>query len=277
MLNRPTRTQALLLYTGLYVLVMLFIFPYLVMATTALKPRTEIFVWPPRLLPQSWQWQNFVEIFQGAPLAAYLVNSLTTAMGATLLALICGVPAAYALARIAFPGRRQFMLLVLVTQMFSPIVIILGLYRMMAAYQLLDTHWSLILTYAALNQAFTIWLLTGYFQSIPQEIEEAAFIDGCSRRQAFWQVVLPLCRPGMAATVIFVFIQAWNEFMIAFTFLSTDAKKTLTVGIYAFVGQFDVQWHYLLASSLVATAPVLLLFILSEKQLIKGLTAGAIK
>jgi multiple sugar transport system permease protein len=277
MLNRPTRTQTILLYTGLYVLVMLFIFPYLIMVTTALKPRTEIFVWPPHLFPQNWQWRNFVEIFQRVPLAGYLTNSLTTALGATLMALVCGVPAAYVLARIYFPGRRQFLLLVLVTQMFSPIVIILGLYRMMSTYHLLDTHWSLILTYAALNQAFTIWLLTGYFASIPQEIEEAAFIDGCSRWQMFWRVVMPLSRPGVAATVIFVFIQAWNEFMLAFTFLSTEAKKTLTVGIYAFVGQFDVQWHYLLAASIVATAPVLLLFIASEKQLIKGLTAGAIK
>jgi multiple sugar transport system permease protein len=277
MLNRPSRLQSLLVYTGLYALVTVFLFPYLVMSTTALKPRTEIFVYPPHLFPQNWQWQNFVEIFQQVPLAGYLANSLITSVGATLLALVCGVPAAYVLARIHFPGRKQFMLLVLVTQMFSPIVIIIGLFRLMASYQLLNTHWSLILTYAALNQAFTIWLLTGYFYSIPAEIEEAAFIDGCSRWYMFWRVMMPLSRPGITATVIFVFIQAWNEFMIAFTFVSSEAKKTLTVGIYAFVGQFDVQWHYLLAASVVATMPVLILFIASEKQLVKGLTAGAIK
>lgn len=277
MLHRATRTQAVLLYTALYLLVMVFLFPYLMMTVTALKPRTEIFVFPPHLLPQSWQWQNFRDIFQRVPLAGYLVNSVVAGLGATALALACGVPAAYVLARMRFPGRRYFLLLVLITQMFSPIVIILGLYRLMAAYQLLDTLWSLIITYAALNQAFTIWLLTGYFHGIPGEIEEAALIDGCSRWKMFWRVVLPLSRPGIAATVIFVFIQAWNEFMIAFTFMSAEAKKTMTVGIYTFIGQFDVQWHYLMAASIVATAPVLLLFIATERQLIKGLTAGAIK
>jgi len=161
--------------------------------------------------------------------------------------------------------------------MFSPIVVMIGLYKTMAIFGWLDTYQSLIITYAAFNQAFSIWLLTGYFSTIPVEIEEAALIDGCSRVQALRKILFPLSAPGIVATIIFVFIWSWNEFMIALTFTSSPYMRLLTVGLFRFIGRYEIEWNYLMAASLVATLPVLSLFLLIQRNLVKGLTAGAIK
>jgi len=156
------------------------LFPFAVMLLTSLKPSSEVFATPPDWLPHQWRWQNYRDIWSYVPLGRYFMNSLINAGGATILGLACGLPAAYALARLRFRGRQFFLTMVLITQMFSPIVIIAGLYRTVAALGLADTHISLIVTYAALNLAFTIWLLTGYLGTVPREIEEAALIDGLS-------------------------------------------------------------------------------------------------
>jgi len=147
----------------------------------------------------------------------------------------------------------------------------------MAFYRSLNTYRSIIVTYAAFNQAISIWLLTGYFSTIPKDIEEAAMIDGCSRFSAVFKILVPLSKPGIVATIIFVFIWAWNEFLIVLTFVSTDRIWPLTLGIYGFIGKYKIMWNYLMAVSFLATIPVVVLFLLIEKQLISGLTAGAIK
>jgi multiple sugar transport system permease protein len=161
--------------------------------------------------------------------------------------------------------------------MFSPVVLLIGLFRFMSRAHLVDTSTSLIVTYAALSLAFSVWFLAGYFESVPVEIEEAAMMDGCSRVSALVRVVLPMSMPGVVAALVFAFIWAWNEFMIALTFISTPDNRTLPLGIYSFLGQYSVEWHYLMAAALIAGIPVLVLFLLIEKHLVKGLTAGAVK
>ena len=267
----------LLIYAVVVPVVLVILFPFFVMLCTSLKAESEIFVSPPAWFPRKPVFKNYADIWRYVRLADYFKNSGIYAVGTTVLAVCVSIPAAYATARIRFRGRMVFLFLILVTQMFSPIVVIISLYKMMAVYHSLNTYRSIIVTYAAFNQAFAIWLLTGYFSTIPRDIEEAAMIDGCSRLSAVFRVLIPLARPGIVATVIFVFIWAWNEFLIVLTFISTDRLWPLTLGIYGFVGKYRVLWHYLMAVSLLTTLPVVALFLIIEKELVSGLTAGAIK
>lgn len=266
-----------LLLSFLIVVLVVSIFPFAFAFSTALRPRAELFQFPPTWLPHVWTWSNFVDVWDAVPLARYVRNSLVVSVGATVLNVTLAVPAAYALARLDFPGKGTFRQLLLVTQMFSPVVLVIGLFRFMSRVQLVDTSASLIITYAALSLAFSVWFLAGYFESVPVEIEEAAMIDGCNRITGLVRVVLPMSMPGVVAALVFAFIWSWNEFMIALTFISTPDKRTLPLGIYSFLGQYSVEWHYLMAAALIAGIPVLVLFLLIEKHLVKGLTAGAVK
>lgn len=270
-------TKLVLIYIVVIPILLTIIFPFLVMVLTSLKPSNEIYVSPPYWFPRKLCLKNYIDIWHYVKLSNYFFNSGIYAIGTTLLTILIALPASYAVARIKFRGRMTFLFLILVTQMFSPIVVIISLYKMMAFYHSLNTYRSVIITYSAFNQAFSIWLLTGYFSSIPKDIEEAAMIDGCSRLSAVLKVLIPLARPGIVVTIIFVFIWAWNEFLIVFTFISTDKLWPLTLGIYGFIGKYKILWNYLMAVSFLATLPVVVLFLLIEKQLVSGLTAGAIK
>ena len=197
--------------------------------------------------------------------------------GATLLAILCGIPAAYALSRMKFKGKGIFMGAVIMSQMFSPVVLLVGIYKMMVNISLNNSILGLILLNAAFNQAFAIWLLRGTFVSISPEMEQAAKIDGCGTVKALIKVLLPVAAPGIITTLIFVFINSWNEYTIALTLISTDAFKPITVGINVFYGFNFIQWQYLFATSLCATIPVVVLFLLIEKHLVAGLTSGGVK
>lgn len=252
-------------------------FPFVFALSTSLRPRSELFRFPPTWLPETWAWKNFVDVWTAVPLLRYIGNSVVISGLATLFNMACAIPAGYALARLRFPGKRLFRQALLVTQMFSPVVLVIGLFRLMSRVHLVDTSASLIITYAALSLAFSVWFLAGYFESIPMEIEEAAMMDGCTRVGALVRVVLPMSKPALVAALVFAFIWGWNEFMIALTFISTPDNRTLPLGIYAFLGQYSVDWNYLMAAALIAGGPVLILFLLIEKHLVKGLTAGAVK
>ena len=272
--NKLQKTIIILIAYSLFVLL---VFPYFVMLITSLKDKTEMYKIPPTFFPQNWTFENFIDIWTVIPLSSYLLNSLIIAVGTTVLALLCALPAAYVLARLKFSGKNLYTYIIIVTQMFSPIVLLVGLYREIQFFGLMDSLLSLILVNTAFNQAFAVWILYGYFSTIPYELEQAAWIDGCTRMQALRKIVLPNAMPGIITAVIFVFIAAWNEFVVALTFISTETTKPLTVGIHAFFGKYDIQWQYLFATSLVATIPVIILFLSIEKYLVAGLTAGGVK
>lgn len=260
-----------------YLLFVVLIFPYFVMLITSLKAETEVYAIPPTFFPQEWTFTNFIDIWTKIPLIDYLANSIIIALGATILTLICAIPAAYVMARLKFAGKNIYMYLIIITQMFAPVVLLVGLYREISFLGLMDSVWGLVLINAAFNQAFAVWILNGYFSTIPYDLEHAAWIDGATKWQALRKIVLPLAVPGIITTIIFVFVMSWNEFVVALTLISTEENKPLTVGIYAFFGKYDIQWQYLFATSLVATIPVVVLFLLVEKYLISGLTAGGVK
>ncbi len=268
--------QTILLYAFVIVCCIIILYPYFVMLITALKNNKEMYAID-HILPKVWQWSNFIDIWKAAPVLRYLTNSMIISGGATLLAILCGIPAAYALARMRFKGKGIFMGAVIMSQMFSPVVLLVGIYRMMVTVDLNDTILGLILLNAAFNQAFAIWLLRGTFVSISPEMEQAAKIDGCGTVKALIKVLLPMAAPGIVTTLIFVFINAWNEYTIALTLISTDALKPMTVGINVFYGFNFIQWQYLFATSLVATLPVVVLFLMIEKHLVAGLTSGGVK
>ena len=253
------------------------LYPYFAMLCTALKGRGEIFSANGTILPITALWSNFIDIWSRAPMAQYMLNSVLIAGGSTLIAMICGIPAAYALARMEFKGQTAFLGFVIVSQMFAPVVLLIGIYRVMQTLTLTDSIWGLVFINAAFNQAFTIWLLRGTFMGISAEMEQAATIDGCNRLQSMTKVLLPVAAPGIVTTLIFIFINAWNEYTVALCLISTDTLKPLTVGINTFNGYNMIEWQYLFAASIFAIIPVVILFMCIEKNLVSGLASGGVK
>ncbi len=251
--------------------------PYLIMVLTAAKPGAELRITPPRLLPLSWRLDTFLEVLGDPSFHSWLRASLVVALASTAIVVLAATPAAYYTARHRFAGRSAFLVLVLVTQMFSPTALVVGLYRQFVELDLVNTYTALILTNAAFNLAFAIWILRAFFASIPREIEEAAAVDGCGRLGTLIRVVLPLARPALVTAVIFAFIAAWNEYIVALTLMTDPDMKPLTVGVTSYVTAYVQHWNQLFAASLIAIVPVVVLFALIERHLVSGLTAGSLK
>jgi multiple sugar transport system permease protein len=254
-----------------------FLWPYLVMLLDAFRPSSDVVKTPPSLLPEQWKWTTFSEVLGDERFLAWLKSSLVISLSSTAIVVVVAIPAAYFTARFKFRGRLAFLFLVLVTQMFAPTSLVVGIYREFYALTLVDTYQALILTNAAFNLAFAVWILHGFFASIPREIEEAAELDGAGRLGRLWRVMLPLTLPGLVTATIFTFIAAWNEYVVALTLMLSDDKKPLTVGINSYVTGYEQNWDQLFAASIVAIVPVVVLFALIEKHLVGGLTSGAVK
>ncbi|MCI8909208.1 MAG: carbohydrate ABC transporter permease [Oscillibacter sp.] len=280
-MKKPTSLKKTILRLLLYFVVLdvcvITLYPYFAMFCTALKSRSEIFSPVGTILPITALWSNFIDIWSRAPMAKYMLNSVFIAGGSTIIAMLCGIPAAYALARMKFKGQTAFLGFVIVSQMFAPVVLLIGIYQVMQRLGLTDSLLGLIFINAAFNQAFTIWLLRGTFMGISADMEHAATIDGCNRIQAMMRVLLPVAAPGIVTTLIFIFINAWNEYTVALCLISTDALKPLTVGINTFNGYNMIEWQYLFAASIFAIIPVVILFMCIEKNLVSGLASGGVK
>jgi multiple sugar transport system permease protein len=256
---------------------LVFISPFLVMLIDALRTSSDVTTTPTSYLPRQWHFSTFSEVLSDTRFLNWLKTSLIVAAASTLIVLVVSVPAAYFTARFRFPGRTAFLLLVLITQMFSPTSLVVGIYREFFDANLVNTYLAITLTNAAFNLAFAIWILHGFFSSIPQEIEEAANLDGCGRFGTLARIMLPLTLPGVVTAVIFTFIAAWNEYVVALTLMQDDNKKPLTVGISSYVTGYQQHWDQLFAASLIAIVPVVILFATIEKHLVGGLTAGSVK
>ena len=253
------------------------LFPFLVVVGTSLKTLGEVFQSPATLVPRRFVWGNYAHIFVRIPMAHHLLNSLIIALGTTVLNLAVAAPAAYAMARIRFPGREAFGLGTLVTQMFSPVIVLIPLFRVMKALHLLDTYTALILVNTAITLPFSIWMLRGFFKNIPEEMEDAAMIDGLSRTGMLFRIALPLTAPGLVTTSIFTFVTAWNEFIFALVLVSRREMQPITMALYSWEKNNVVEWQYLMATAVVATLPTVLLFLLVRKRLTAGLMSGAVK
>jgi ABC-type glycerol-3-phosphate transport system permease component len=252
-------------------------FPLIWVLITSLKERGEIFTETPDLIPNAPQFGRYADVLLDSGVGRALVNSLLVAGVSTVLGVALAAFAGYAVARFAFPLRRSFMVAILTTQMFPLVVLIIPLFIVMRNAGLLGTYAGLIVAYLAFTIPLAVWILRGFIETIPVELEEAALVDGATRFGAMVRIVLPLALPGLATTATFSFINAWNEFMFALTFMNEEAKETLPVVLQTFVGRGQTDWGAVMATSVIYTLPVVALFALLRRHLMTGLTSGALK
>lgn len=263
-------------YLPLVLFVGFAVFPFAWMLITSLKPQAELYTKHVQYLPHHPTLRSYTALFATAAFGRNMVNSLLVASTTALVSLAVATLAAYACSRYRFRGRSLVMAASLLIYMFPPVLLLIPLFTIMKGLHLLNTLVSLVVAYSTFAMPYSVWLLTGYFNELPQELEEAAMVDGCSRPGAFARVIFPLASPGLVATGIYVFIYAWNEFIYAVMF-TNEASRTLPVALQTFVGQYLIQWDLLTAGGVITTIPVVVLFMFIQKRLIQGLTAGAVK
>jgi len=272
------RAAAAVLLTALAALLAsVILFPVFWMASSSLKPRPELFARDLTLLPVRWTLDNYRNVWDGTDFPAYFRNSFEIAALSTLLTVTIGLYAAYAIARVPFRGRYAFGLLLLATQMVPHILLVIPLFLLFQRLGLFNTHAALVIAYTAFSLPFTIWLLRGFFEAIPAELEDAAAIDGASELGTFRRVILPLAGPGIAAVTMFAFIRAWNEFLFALVFLQSHELFTLPIGLASFQEEYTFRWDLIMAGASVITLPVLLFFLLMQRFIVQGLLGGAVK
>ncbi len=250
--------------------------PIVIMVFSAFKTTPQIFQ-SPFGIPDFTQVSNFVKIWTQTNFLRYLLNSIWVSLASTVLGVAVAVPAAYAFSRFSFPGKNALFFSVLVRNMFPLVVFLIPLFILMRNLRLVDTHLSLIVTYLTFGLPLSIWLLKGFYDNIPPQLEQAARIDGATRFQAFWKIVMPLSSPGIIATAIYAFIQAWNEYVYALTFLNSDRLLTLPVGLQRFFAEYSTNWPGLMAASFIMSVPVVVLFLVLQKHFVRALTEGAVK
>ncbi|MEY9953097.1 carbohydrate ABC transporter permease [Leifsonia sp. EB34] len=278
---RETRSSHVFRWVVVVFLTIFTVVPLYVMVTSSIKPLSEVqaaFTW----WPQNITFQPFIDMWTTVPLASYFVNSLIVSSAATLISLVIAVFAAYAVSRYRFKGRNVFTTTVLSTQMFPGVLFLLPLFLIFVninqatGIQLVGTRWGLIITYFTFVLPFSIWMLAGYFDGIPRDLDEAAKVDGSGPMGALWHVVLPAARPGLIAVAIYSFMTSWGEVLFA-SVMTTDENRTLAVGLQLYSTQTNVYWNQIMAASLVVSLPIVVAFLLLQRNFVAGLTAGAVK
>ncbi len=266
----------------LVALLLFAILPMIWMVLTSVKGQFSALQYPPQWIPQNPTLEEYRRLLSpnndvGQEFIGYLLNSIWVSTATTVLGLLVAVPAAYAFSRFRFPGRQFLFYAVLLRNMFPAVVFLMPLFIMMRWFGLVNTQWSLILTYLTFGLPLSIWLLKGFYDNIPVELERAARIDGASRFKAFVLVVMPLSTPGIIATAIYSFILAWNEYVYALTFVNSKSKLTLPVGLERFFTEYATNWPGLMAASFIMSVPVVVLFLVLQKYFVRALTEGAVK
>ena len=254
-----------------------FLFPVLWVVSMSLRQPGEVLSYPVQFIPRDVTLQPYLRVLQGSDMLTWVYNSLKIAILEVIGIVLVTVPAAYAFSRFNFRGKKYALFGVLLFQMISPVVIVIPLYNMMAQLDLLNTHYGLILLYIGLQVPFSIWLLKSYFDTIPKGLDEAARVDGCNRLQTLLYVLLPSMAPGIAVVAIFNFIFSWAEFVMAFTVLGKSNLYTVSIGLFSFQGQYSTDWRIIAAASVVAMAPLLIMFVALQRYFIRGLVEGAVK
>ncbi len=260
-----------IIFVGIIVL------PFFWQFMTSIKPLSEISAIPAKWIPGSAHGQFYVNVFTKHPFARYLLNSFIVALTTTLSAILIGASAAYALARLRFKGKKIMLMLILSISMFPTIATLSPIYLLLKNLKLLNTYPGLILPYITFALPLAIWLLTNFFAQLPRGFEEAAAIDGCSRAKIFFTIMLPLIKPATFSVALIVFINAWNEYIYALTFMTNDVMRTVPVGIALFPSNYELPWGDMAAATVVVTVPLIILVLIFQKKIIAGLTTGGVK
>jgi len=252
-------------------------FPLLWGISTSLKNKNEIYAFPPVWIPDEITFKNYISILNNGALFNSFLNTLVVALSTTMIALVVGVLGAYGFSRYRFPGRNTLLWSILFTKLFPRVVVIVPFFVTLRNLELINTYPGLILVYLMALFPVAIWLIKGFFDNIPKEIEEAAIIDGCSIPQLLWYVIIPISKPALVAVAMYSFIIAWNEFLFALVFTSGLSRRPLSVALAFFIDDVGIQWGELMAASVIMSIPAVLVFTFSQKLLVRGLSDGAVK
>jgi multiple sugar transport system permease protein/raffinose/stachyose/melibiose transport system permease protein len=252
-------------------------FPVVYMVSSSLKPLSAIVSGLATLLPKHPSLASYATIFQHYPILSYITNSLWAAGASTLIAVVASTFAGYGFSRFQFRGKSTMLLFVLATQMFPSVMLFVPYYKLLGLYGLSNSLVGLVLVYTAAVIPFCSWMMYGFFNGVPRELDEAASIDGCGRVVTFVSVVAPLTLPGVISTTIYAFVTGWNEYMFAALFITSDSKKTLSVAIGQMAGFDSVRWNELMAASVVSSLPLLVVFLFLQRYFISGMTQGSVK
>jgi ABC-type glycerol-3-phosphate transport system permease component len=244
--------------------------------STAFKPDHEIMA-SLTFIPKNPTLDHFSFVLRQTQFSLWFANSAMVSIATTFLAIVVGILAGYAMSRWKFWGRAIYGNILLVIQMFPGVMLAIPLYLILTSYHLIDTLWALLVTYLTFALAFAVWMLKGYIDGIPQEVDEAALIDGATRLDILFRIILPLAGPGITTVAVFAFLLAWNEFFFAYIFLASNTRYTLSLGMYSFIEQYTTQWGNIMAAGVLTTLPVLCFFFLLQRALTRGLIAGSVK
>jgi multiple sugar transport system permease protein len=271
------RAQSAVAYAILLALLLVVLFPFYWMTITSFKDETQMRSLASMFWPRPFVADNYAHLVGKTEFLGWYRNSVVVSVSSTLLATAIGTIGAYALARLSFLGRAFLASAVLITYLVPPSILFIPLYAQIRNLGLADSLTGLIVTYPSFTVPFVTWLLMGYFESIPEELEEAAMIDGATRFGAFWRVVLPLAAPGLLAAALYAFTQAWNEFLYALVFITNVKLRTLPVGLSTFITGDVYGWGYLMAGAVLTTLPVIAAYVYLQRYMVEGLTAGSVK
>ena len=274
--TRGWKRTSVWFYVMAAVTVLIFFFPIVWLFMTSLKPAADIYAWPPVYFPSPPTLKNYIWIITETPeLLRYILNSFIIASTTTLFVLICGGLAAYSLTRLRYKGRNAIMLGILAVSMFPPIAIMPAIFLLFRKLGVINSYPSLIIGHAGLYMPMAIWILSQYFRTLPEEIEDAARVDGCSTIRIFWNIMLPLSIPGLIAAGLIIFIFSWNEFPLSLVLLTDYTMRTAPVGISLYPGEFAFPWETISTATSLAILPILIVSGVFQNYIIGGLTAGA--
>ncbi len=278
-MNREKRKniiRTIIEYLFIFIMVFLAIGPFIYVVLTALKSSEQIYD-PNQIIPTYITFDNFYKVIFKSNFIRYFTNSIFITVVTTIICMVLSVMAAYGLTRYYIVGAEKIKMIVLMTRMFPGILLCIPYYIIMRQLNLIDSYIGLIMMYCSFTLPFAIWNICAFFNIIPWDLEEAAMIDGCSRIKSFFYVILHVAKPGLFVTALFCFMSSWDDYMYASIFINTTLKKTIQVGMQDFIGQYSVDWGLLMSAVVISLLPILLFFALVQKNLVRGLSAGAIK
>lgn len=275
--QKRSRLRKVRIYGVLIGLLGIMMFPFYAMFSSTFKSESEIFSSPATLYPTEGSIDAYLAVWSQTDVLLWIGNSFIISFGTVALTLLLAIPAAYSCARNEFVGKRSFLLAVLVVQMFAPVVLIVGLFDVITRFGIYNSYLAVIIPAAAFTLPFNIWMLYGYFQTIPVSLEESARIDGASQLQILLKIVLPLTKPALVASVTYTFLFAWNRLLFVLTFLTDAGKYNIPRGVFSMVGALQTDWRMMLTVSVIGIIPLLILFAFLEEYIVAGMTAGAVK
>lgn len=274
---RRSRVMLLVTWIGLIVGLVYAGFPVLWMFFSSIKSNTEIFSLPPKLLPKEFTLHAYETIFGNASKVRFFLNSYLVASMVTLLTLLVAILAGYSFSRYSFKLKKPLNLFIISTQTVPPITLLIPYFGLVVALKMYDTYFALIFTYMVFTLPYAILMMTGYFNTLPRELDEAVMIDGGSNFFALWRVLVPISTPGIIATGVYTFLLAWNEFLFALTLTKTTAMRTVPIGIQQLMGQHAYEWNEMMAMSMLGSIPILLMYLVAQRYFLAGMTAGSVK